>query len=131
MIANHYAAKLSDLDMQIINYVPQGGNWKDIPKDIFSYGPHTHSDIMRRLSYDEIAPTITNVRKNNIMPPEGDRCLSVAESTALMGLKKDFRLIGRLGAKQQMIANGVTQAIGKFVANTVLKQLDRMLIPAT
>lgn len=65
------------------------------------------------------------------MPPEGDRCLSVAESTALMGLKKDFRLIGRLGAKQQMIANGVTQAIGKFVANTVLKQLDRMLIPAT
>ncbi|MCI5512472.1 MAG: DNA cytosine methyltransferase [Eubacterium sp.] len=114
-----------------MKYVPQGGNWKDIPKDIFSYGPHTHSDIMRRLSYDEIAPTITNVRKNNIMPPEGDRCLSVAESTALMGLKKDFRLIGRLGAKQQMIANGVTQAIGKFVANTVLKQLDRMLIPAT
>ena len=47
-----------------MQYVPQGGNWKDIPKDIFSYGPHTHSDIMRRLSYDEIAPTITNVRKN-------------------------------------------------------------------
>ena len=34
MIANHYAAKLSDLDMQIINYVPQGGNWKNIPESV-------------------------------------------------------------------------------------------------
>ena len=34
MIFNHYAAKLSDLDMQIVNCVPPGGNWKDIPETI-------------------------------------------------------------------------------------------------
>ena len=34
MIFNHYAAKLSDLDMHIVNCVPPGGNWKDIPETI-------------------------------------------------------------------------------------------------
>lgn len=104
--------------------VPQGGNWKNIPKEVFEYGPKTHSSIMRRLSYDEIAPTITNVRKNNMMPPEGNRCLSVAEAAALMGLKKDFHFLGELSAMQQAVANGVTQAIGKLVAKTVAKALD-------
>ena len=34
MIFNHYASKLSDLDMQIVEHVPPGGNWKDIPESV-------------------------------------------------------------------------------------------------
>lgn len=104
--------------------VPPGGNWRNIPAEVFKYGPHTHSDVMRRLAWDEVAPTITNVRKVNMMPPEGNRCLSVAEAAALMGLSKDFKFFGKLSAMQQMVANGVTQAIGKLVANTVANALD-------
>jgi len=110
--------------IQKMQYVPPGGNWRYIPKEVFEYGPHTHSDIMRRLAWNEVAPTITNVRKNNLMPPEGNRCLSVAEAAALMGLPKEFKFLGKLSAMQQMVANGVTQAIGKLVANTVASALD-------
>jgi len=41
-----------------------------------------------------------------------------------MGLEKDFTFFGSLSEMQQMVANGVTQAIGGFVKNAVLKQLD-------
>lgn len=34
MIPNHYSATLSDLDMQIVESVPPGGNWKNIPTSI-------------------------------------------------------------------------------------------------
>ncbi|HGT4724846.1 TPA: DNA cytosine methyltransferase, partial [Escherichia coli] len=34
MIPNHKAAKLSELDMMIVNSVPPGGNWKNIPLDV-------------------------------------------------------------------------------------------------
>lgn len=109
-----------------MSYVKPGGNWKDIPEDIHSFGKDTHSDRFRRLSWDEVAPTIVNWRKVCMMPPEGNRILSVSEAAALMGLDKDFKVLGSsLGSRQQQIGNGVTQAIGRFVKKYVLEALDR------
>lgn len=107
-----------------MKWVKPGGNWRDIPKEVFEYKEKTHSNVMRRLALHEIAPTVANVRKDNMMPPEGNRCLSVAEAAALMGLDKTFKFYGKLSSKQQMVANGVTQAIGKLIRNTVTKALD-------
>lgn len=115
----------SDKTKEKMAYVPQGGNWKDIPPEIGGYGPNTQSNIMRRLSWDKPSITLSNFRKSNILHPEENRILSVAEAAAIMGLDKDFRFISKsLSAMQQMVANGVTQAIGRFVKNTVLKKLD-------
>lgn len=114
----------SEKTKEKMSYVPQGGNWKNIPKEIYSYGPNTQSNIMRRLAWNEPAITISNFRKSNILHPDEDRTLTVAEAAAIMGLDKDFKFIGRLSEIQQMVANGVTQAIGKLVRNTILKALD-------
>jgi len=37
MIFNHYAATLSALDKLIVNSVPPGGNWKNIPETVPSH----------------------------------------------------------------------------------------------
>ena len=108
-----------------MSYVPQGGNWKDIPEEVHKFGKDTHSDRFKRLAWNETAPTIVNWRKICMMPPEGNRILSVAEAAALMGLDKNFKVLGRtLGSKQQQIGNGVTQAIGRFVKEHVLQALN-------
>lgn len=107
-----------------MSFVPQGGNWQDIPAPYNTYGPKTHSCIMRRLEWDKPSITLSNFRKSNILHPEENRILTVAEAAAIMGLDKDFRFIGDLADKQQMVANGVSQAIGKFVKEAVLKALD-------
>ena len=88
--------------------VPQGGNWKDIPNELNSYGPDTHSCIMRRLEMDKPSITLSNFRKSNILNPLKNRILTVAEAAAISGLDKDFRFLGNLSEKQQMVANGVT-----------------------
>lgn len=108
-----------------MSFVPQGGNWKDVPPEIGKYGPNTQSNILRRLSWDKPSITLSNFRKSNILHPEENRILTVAEAGAIMGLEKDFRFISKsLSAKQQMVANGVTQAIGRFVGNAIIKKLD-------
>ena len=107
-----------------MSFVPQGGNWKDIPAEINTYGPDTHSCIMRRLEWNKPSITLTNFRKSNILHPEENRILSVAEAAAIMGLDKNFKFLGTLSEKQQMVANGVTQAIGRFVKKLVLNALD-------
>ena len=79
-----------------------------------------HSDTYRRLSYDEPSITIVNWRKVNIMPPEGNRILSVAEASAITGLDKNFKFLGSLNDRQQQCGNAVPTAIARF-AKTIIK----------
>ena len=78
-------------------------------------GLERHSDTYRRLAWNEPSIALPNWRKVNIMPPEGNRILSVSEAAAIMGLDKTFQFHGTLNERQQQVGNGVTQAIAHFI----------------
>lgn len=101
-------------------FVRPGHNYKDIPemRDL-----DRHSNVYRRLSADEPSVTITNWRKVNLMPPEGNRILSVSEAAAIMGLDKSFKFLGSINDRQQQVGNGVTQAIASFIKSIVKNAL--------
>ena len=111
----------------LMSYVPQGGNWKNIPPEVAYFPPTTHSQRYYRLKWDEPSPTITNFRKPNITHPEENRIITVAEAAALMGLEKDFKVYGStLDSRQQQVANGVTQSMASFIKEQVLNALDQL-----
>lgn len=117
--------KPSEETKRKMSFVPQGGNWKDIPKQLHTLGPHTHSDIYRRLAMDEQSPTITNWRKNNLTHPTENRILNVSEAAALTGLDKEFHFLGSsLNSKQQQVGNGVPYSIANLCKNAIKKALD-------
>lgn len=97
--------------------VRPGFNYKDIPEMAHL---DRHSNVYRRLDPNEPAVTITNWRKVNLMPPKGNRILSVSEAASIMGLNKDFKFYGSLDDRQQQVGNGVTQHIARF-AKTIIK----------
>lgn len=101
--------------------VRPGHNFKDIPELMHL---DRHSNTYRRLCYDEPSVTITNWRKVNLMPPVGNRILTVSEAAAIMGLDSDFRFYGSLNDRQQCVGNGVTQAIANFVKDIVKRYLS-------
>ena len=111
--------------------VRPGHNYKDIVEMAHL---DRHSNTYRRLSVDEPSISLVNWRKINIMPPVGNRILSVSEAAAIMGLDKRFRFFGSLNDKQQQVGNGVTQAIASFVKSIVKNALyayaNSVLIPA-
>ena len=100
--------------------VRPGHNYKDIAEMAHL---DRHSNVYRRLAENEPAVTITNWRKVNLMPPVGNRILSVAEAAALMGLDKVFKFFGSLSDRQQCVGNGGTQAIAQFVKSIVKNAL--------
>lgn len=118
-----------------MSYVPDGGNWKDVPEEIHKFGPMTQSNIYRRLEWDQPACTIVNWRKCLLMPPHGtpegdNRILNVSEAAAIMGLDKNFHVLGSsIGSRQQQIGNGITQKIGSLIKETVLKTLNKAFAP--
>lgn len=103
-----------------MSLVRPGHNFKDIPEMAHL---DRHSNVYKRLSYDEPSVTITNWRKVCLMPPEGNRILSVAEAAAIMGLDKFFRFYGDLDSRQQQVGNGCTQHFARFVKTIVKNAL--------
>ena len=112
--------KASEETKKKMAQVRPGHNYKDIAEMAHL---DRHSNVYRRLAADEPSVTITNWRKVNLMPPTGNRILSVAEAAAIMGLDKSFKFFGTINDRQQQVGNGVTQAIAHFVKSIVKNAL--------
>ncbi len=112
--------KASEETKKKMAQVRPGHNYKDIAEMAHL---DRHSNVYRRLAADEPSVTITNWRKVNLMPPTGNRILSVAEAAAIMGLDKSFKFFGTINDRQQQVGNGVTQAIAHFIKSIVKNAL--------
>ncbi len=114
-----------DETLKRMKYVPQGGNWRDIP-NVFKTRA-VHSNSYRRLSFDEPSITLVNYRKPVIIHPIENRILTVSEAAALTGLEKDYTFKGTLSSKQQQVGNAVPINMGKAIAREVIKCIDRFI----
>jgi len=128
-IKDHIVSKQADYVIDRYQQIPQGGNWKDIQKLMTNYSDisRTHSNIYRRLKWDEPSITISHYRKSMIIHPEQHRGLSLREASRLQSLPdwftfcgtEDDSKIGGIGHKQQQLANAVsfllTVAIAKYI----------------
>lgn len=105
-----------------MSYVPQGGNWKDIPNHLKTEkmkNGSTHSSVYRRLDNNKPSIAITNPRKSNILHPSLDRSLSIRECARLFGLPDSFVFKGTLFSMQQQVCNGVPVKLAKAIAEKV------------
>lgn len=134
MIFNHYAAKLSDLDMQIVNCVPPGGNWKDIPETIpsqrlaqiresYKAGKGSRSTYYGRLRPEMPAYTINTYfnRPGNgcNMHYEQNRTLSQREAARLQTFPDSFEFKGSINAVNNQIGNAVPVLLAYQIAEQI------------
>lgn len=134
MIPNHYAAKLSELDMQVVHCVPPGGNWKDIPESIpsrrleqiresYNAGKGSRSTYYGRLLPDMPAYTINTYfnRPGNgcNMHYSQDRTLSQREAARLQTFPDSFEFKGSLGAINNQIGNAVPVLLAYQIAKAI------------
>lgn len=131
MIYNHYAAKLSDLDMMVVKCVPPGGNWKDIPESVpsqrlvqiresYKAGKGSRSTYYGRLRPEMPAYTINTYfnRPGNgcNMHYEQDRTLSQREAARLQTFPDSFQFVGSLSAINNQIGNAVPVLLAYQIA---------------
>ena len=133
-IPNHYAAKLSDLDMEILSYVPQGGNWKNIPESVpsqrlvqiresYREGKGSRSTYYGRLRPDRPAYTINTYFSR---PGNGcnahyaqERTISQREAARFQSFPDSFVFHGPKGAIDKQIGNAVPPLLAFQLARTL------------
>lgn len=118
--------------LQYLRLVPEGGNWRDLPKDLqpFAMGGAWKSGggkvgFFRRLSYAQPSPTVVTspVQKATMMcHPTKDRPLSVREYARIQQFPEDWIIHGTLTNQYKQIGNavpiGLAEAVGRAIIST-------------
>lgn len=118
-LINHTTFKLSDLDLEMIKSVPQGGSWKDIPmetvekskrlKRITETGGRT--TLYGRIDYEKPSYTITTYfnRPGNgtYVHPIHERVLSVREAARFQAFQDDYYFFGNKTQHLKQVGNAV------------------------
>lgn len=134
MLSNHIAPPLSELDLQGISYVPEGGNWKNIPESVpskrldtirkaYAEGKGSRSTYYGRLTSDMPAYTIST---NFTRPGCGcnthysqDRTITYREAARIQSFPDSFLFAG----SKASIAKQVGNAVPPILAYQIAKEL--------
>lgn len=121
-VRNNVVSRNMDYVVERYQYIPQGGNWENIPEHLMrNYADRSrcHQWIYRRLPADEPSITIMNYRKNMLIHPYQDRGLSVREAARIQSFDDDYVFHGTLMSQQQQVANAVPPLLARAVARSL------------
>lgn len=121
--ARYPAQKVQDR----IHCVPQGGNWEDVPENLWSNNrKNRHSSAYKRLDPNTQSCTIdTGNAHSNYFHPLYDRIPSVRESARLQSFSDRFEFLGSRGSQYKQIGNAVPPLLAKAIADAILKTLKK------
>ncbi len=121
--ANHLVTRNNSLVLKRYKYIPQGGNWQNIPQRLmknYTDFSRCHTGIYHRLRENEPSIVIGNYRKNMLIHPHEDRGLSVREAARLQSFPDWYEFKGSIGYQQQQVGNAVPPLLSEKVFTSIL-----------
>lgn len=133
-------AKYDEKRAYIASFVPQGGNWRNLPNEdlkkqalLGNYAPEKRKGgmvgVYRRLSMEEgyACPTLVTspVQRNTMaIHPLENRPLSVKEYKRAQGIPEDYEILGSTTNKYKFIGNAVPFEMARAISKSVCESLE-------
>jgi DNA (cytosine-5)-methyltransferase 1 len=133
-VYDHISGKLSELDAQVVEHVPPGGNWRNLPEQFESKriaqirrsaaaGEGSRSTYYGRLSAGRPSYTISTYfnRPGNgcFIHPVAARLISIREAARLQSFPDAFRFTGRGRARFSQVGNAVPPLLAFQLASSL------------
>jgi len=140
-VFNHVCQTLTKVNLDRIVHVPEGGNWRDIPRNLLPAGMQRarlsdHTKRYGRLSRNGLASTLLtkcDPHWGAYVHPTQNRTISVREAARLQGFPDSFRFAGdSLARHYEQVGNAVPIPVAEAIARCVVKHLAEFAVkPAT
>lgn len=126
-IYNHEIRFPAEITQKRISHVPQGGNWMDIPKDLFSNErDNRHSSAFKRLKEDSCSVTIdTGNAHSNYFHPKYNRIPTVREAARIQSFNDDYVFLGSRTSQYRQVGNAVPPLLAKALATEIIKLIEK------
>lgn len=130
-ILNHTTFRLSDLDLEMIKAVPQGGSWKDIPKETVKKSKRLEritqtggrTTLYGRIDYNKPSYTITTYfnRPGNgtYVHPIHERVISVREAARFQTFVDNYYFYGNKTQLLKQVGNAVPTVLAYQIGKTI------------
>lgn len=127
-------ASYSEKKAKVLNLVPPGGCWVDLPQDIAreymksSYdSPGGKRGMARRLSWNRPCLTLTtspSQKQTERCHPDETRPLTVREYARVQSFPDDWEFAGGIGSQYRQIGNAVPVEMARRIGVQIVKALD-------
>ncbi len=126
VILDHDVIYPADKVQERISFVPQGGNWQDVPENLWPTNrSNRHSSAYKRLKEDDQSCTIdTGNAHSNYFHPLFNRIPSIRESARLQSFPDSFEFLGSRGSKYKQVGNAVPPLLAKAIAEQIKNILN-------
>lgn len=121
VVFNHVAANHSDKVKKIIALVPDGGNYKSLPKEY--RGSRNFHVAWTRFASDKPAPTIDTGHRHHFHY-KYNRVPTVRECARLQSFPDDFKFLGNKTQQFRQVGNAVPPLMAQAIAEQVKKMLE-------
>ena len=127
----HYCAKVAQVNLERLKYIPQGGSWRDIPFDLLPAGLQRarrsdHTKRYGRLHPDALCSTVLtkcDPHWGSFFHPTQDRIISVREAARIQSFPDTYKFSGSITQQYEQIGNAVPPLLGRAIGNEIAKLL--------
>ena len=120
MLYNHVATIHKDFVKKVISQVPDGGNYKDLPKGLGT----SRNFHMAWTRYASNKPSRTiDTGHRNCFHYKWNRCPTVRENARLQSFSDNFIFLGTRTQQNKQVGNAVPVLMAKAIAKQMLKYL--------
>jgi DNA (cytosine-5)-methyltransferase 1 len=124
ILHNHVGTKHTDLVINVISQVPEGGNHKDLPKGVGD--SRKFNEAWTRYHSNKPSKTIDTGHRNHFHY-KYNRIPTVRENARLQSFPDSFVFTGTRTQQNRQVGNAVPPLLGFHIAQMLLKHLNKNL----
>jgi len=121
ILYNHVATKHTEYVKNVISLVPEGGNYKDLPKGVGE--SRKFNEAWTRYHSKKPSKTIDTGHRNHFHY-KYKRVPTVRENARLQSFKDSFVFLGTKTSQYRQVGNAVPPKLAYYVAKKIKEQLD-------
>ncbi len=123
----HHCARIAEVNLERLKFIPQGGSWRDIPFDLLPAGlkrarRSDHTKRYGRLHPDALCSTVLtkcDPHWGSFFHPTQDRVISVREAARIQSFPDNYCFTGSITQQYEQVGNAVPPLMGKAIGDEI------------